>query len=235
MDTYARHTTNSSSIIRRFSHRSRFKIARHLLALQPHDRFLDYGSGDGYFLRIIEDLNPEIATAFEPFSEMMDELQSTCQELKEQLKTKCVFDPEMIEKNYYNKATIMEVLEHLTERNAFSALCKIHDALTADGILVISVPIEIGPVGLFKNLFRLIKSEPHDNMSARNMIKAFFARPVDHGDVDYIYSHVGFNFKGLRKIIESAGFTIQSKTFSPFGFGDFLLNSQVFFVCIKTH
>jgi 2-polyprenyl-3-methyl-5-hydroxy-6-metoxy-1,4-benzoquinol methylase len=203
--------------------------------LQPNDRFLDYGSGDGYFLRIIKDLKLEIATAFEPSSEMMEELQSTCQELKGQLKTKCTSDPEIIEKNYYNKAAIMEVLEHLTERNAFSVLCKINEAMTDDGILVISVPIEIGPVGLFKNLFRLTKGEPHDNTSARNVIKAFFARPVDHGEADYINSHVGFNFKKLIKIIKSAGFKIQSETFSPFGFGNLLLNSQVFFVCIKTH
>lgn len=234
MDTYAQHTAASASAIKRFSHGRRFEFGRRLLDLQRNDRFLDFGSGDGYFLRIVADLHPALITAFEPPGGMVAELAQTCAELAPEANVQWTTDAASLEAGAYTKASIFEVLEHLPAQPAFTALAHIRRALAPSGRLVVSVPVEIGPVGLFKNLYRILKSEKHDGMNVANMTRAFFALPVDHAATDYIFSHVGFDFRKVRELIRASGFLIEEEHCSPFDAGGWLINSQVFFVCTKT-
>ncbi len=55
---YSQWTTGSRSAIKRFAHNARIDRAIDLLALEPGDRILDYGMGDGMLLRRIHQRQP---------------------------------------------------------------------------------------------------------------------------------------------------------------------------------
>ena len=50
---YSRLTTSNASFIKRFSHTKRFITAIKILDFKSTDRFLDIGTGDGYFLELV--------------------------------------------------------------------------------------------------------------------------------------------------------------------------------------
>ena len=52
-------------------------------------------------------------------------------------------------------------------------------------------------------------------------------RKVSNG---YIYSHVGFRYKDLEKLLFTQKLKIRRRIFSPFNLLGSILNSQVFFV-----
>lgn len=47
-------TTNNKYFIKRFSHSKRFEMALQLLDFKTTDKFLDYGTGDCYMIKLLE-------------------------------------------------------------------------------------------------------------------------------------------------------------------------------------
>lgn len=231
-------TINSSSRIKRFSHKRRFDVALALLHICDNDSVLDYGAGDGYFLNILVSQNKEIrVTGYEPVKDMYDELSN---ELRDGLKRKDF----MIANNLgelpfspFNKICCFEVLEHLTEQNQTYALLKMKNLLVerkiGGGVILISVPIELGISSLFKNIVRLLMRKAHPNTNIATIVKSVFGLKIDRPDQQYISSHIGFDYRQLEATIIRNGLVIKKKYYSPFNIFRSLFNSQVFYLVEK--
>jgi hypothetical protein len=117
--------------------------------------------------------------------------------------------------------------------------------VAADGRVVISVPIEIGPSLAGKQFFRLLAGlrrlgdyAHREKYSPLEMIKAVAGGTVERAVYDatgpdgpYRYcGHKGFDYRVLEREIE-ARFTVERRMFTPLPALGPLLNSQAWFVC----
>ena len=231
MTLYGDQTVNNRSLLKRFSHRRRFELALQLLQLQAEDTVLDFGAGDGFMLaRMLEqNPHPRHMVGYEPMPSQYRQLHDTMQQLAQD-KIQIAQSTNDFAALRFNKITCLEVLEHLTEANQREALGFIRNALEEHGCAVISVPIEIGPAGLAKNMARVLLRQSHDNTSALTLLKSLLGLKVDRGNAAFISSHVGFDFRVLEKQFSASGFVIRRKLYSPLqGWGS-LCNSQVLYV-----
>src|SRR5436853_2797779 len=145
----------------------------------------------------------------------------------------------------------MEVLEHCTNERREAALADVRRLVADNGHVIISVPIEIGPPIVLKQLIRNIMSRTvggdyaeRETYSAREMLRTLFVpgddvtlpRPVyraDFADRPNLYhGHKGFNFRELRARLRQ-DFEIVAEHYTPVG-GVWWLNSQVWLVCRRT-
>lgn len=144
--TYANNTRKSSDWLRKFSHGARFKVALEQYDVSTVDSVLDFGGGDGAFLRLIhEGRNGDVdCVLFEPFMDAPDAKNFT------HYKTW-----DMVESHLkgagsagFDLVYCQEVLEHFSPQRQEEALSRIASVLKPRGTLVVSVPVEVGPVAL---------------------------------------------------------------------------------------
>jgi hypothetical protein len=139
----------------------------------------------------------------------------------------------------------MEVLEHVVDLDG--VLDRLWRVLADDGTLIVSVPVETGPVLLVKQAVRCAAgwrgigdypgSSPY---TWRELAAGVFAgrrphlrRPIYHGATGVPnHDHKGFNWKALADRI-AARFTIDRIAASPFAWVGPALATQVWFVARK--
>ena len=63
---YTELTTSNKNLIKKFSHTKRFLIALKILNLKSNDKFLDIGTGDGYFLKLVNKKKIKKIVGYEP-------------------------------------------------------------------------------------------------------------------------------------------------------------------------
>src|SRR6202035_1643237 len=124
---YFRITIGSTSRVVAWSHRSRFEKALSLSG-QNNKKLLDYGCGDGTFLALASYGNVSFF--------VVGDLAGT-----EHNRT-------------YDVVTCMETLEHCTEPVVEKVLADVARLCAADGRVIISVPVEVGPSFLVKRIAR---------------------------------------------------------------------------------
>lgn len=226
--SYAALTTENTSLLKRFSHKKRFDIAIKLLEVQCCDEILDYGTGDGFFVKKLYGLNPKYIVGYEPIDEQYEQLEKLTSELGSH-RFLTAKDISAIGDKKFDKVSCLEVLEHLTEEGQTNVLENVRNFLKPDGTFVVSVPIEIGFSGLIKNLIRYLLRQSHGGSSFSNVIRSLFGLKIKRGMGPYISSHVGFDYRELVGLFSKSGFQVKKRCFSPF---ELLgpLNSQVFFV-----
>jgi 2-polyprenyl-3-methyl-5-hydroxy-6-metoxy-1,4-benzoquinol methylase len=226
---YRTSTVDSPSRVKRFSHGARIDLAVRLLAPRAGDRILDYGAGDGGLLRRLHALQPEARLCgFEPrcgpeAARLVEQIPSL-EGIHDRLAPVEAFRP--------NKIACLEVLEHLRAADQAAALAGFKRVLVPGGHVVVSVPIEVGPPALFKNVIRVAVDQPHRGITARNValsVLGLTSRVERDEDEPYIASHVGFDYRDLRGVIRDCGFAVETR-YSPFRRLGPLINSQVFFV-----
>lgn len=225
-------TIGNKSFIKRFSHSKRFEFAIDLLAFCADDKYLDYGTGDGYMLKLAERSRtpPSLIVGYEPIETQYVQASSFISEGITSSKI-YISASELCDEGY-NKISCLEVLEHLSDKLLAEALFKLYKILRKDGLLVISVPIETGIAGFVKNLIRLFLRQAHDGTSFSSVFRSLFGLEVIRPDCDYISSHVGFNHNRLESLFSDAGFFVENKFYSPFPSLGSLANSQIFF-CLR--
>ena len=168
---YANLTTQNKSLLKRFSHGSRFRIAVELLNPLSEDRILDYGTGDGFMLSKIRAANDHCrVVGYEPIPSMFEELQKKTNSEKEDKSLEIISSTALPPKSF-NKICCLEVLEHLTEENQEKEIKEMMRLLTDNGKLIISVPIEVGFSSLLKNIARILLRQTHGNTTFRNIGK----------------------------------------------------------------
>lgn len=219
---YDAQTINSRSSLKRWSHLSRFKLACEVLAPRPGERILDYGAGDGTLLRCLHEREPDARlVGFEPM--MPPENAPAGASIVESAGGLTGFD----------KVACLEVLEHLEGSTLTTAIDNITNAVRPGGMIVVSVPIEIGPSGMAKTLIRTAIGAGHENATVANTFRSLLCRTdkiTRRAENGYILSHVGFDWRSLRKRLLALGPHEKQVLFSPLpGLGPWL-NSQIFMI-----
>jgi len=232
---YSDFNRTNRSFVKRFSHARRFRVAERLLIAQRPRTILDFGTGDGHFLGVIlSACTPELVVGYEPDAKMFEELRAQTFAARDGTKvrlTRSIVDEAPAS---FDTVVCLEVLEHLAPGVRREALQRFRDLLTDGGKAVISVPIEVGTASLFKNCMRLLIGQPHDNTSPRTMLRSLLGLAVARPSTSYIASHIGFDYRELETEFKNVGLDVTHRCYSPLPlFGPFL-NSQVFYVVVKT-
>ena len=221
-------TYNSPNPLVRFAHRQRFATALRLVEPTPSDLLLDFGCGDGRFLRNLVDLYncSDRVFGFEPFLESLSDIPVTI--FRDWASVKSRFGLH----EYFTIITCFEVLEHLTSEGQLQAFDQIGEILRGDGRLIVSVPIECGLPTLPKNLFRWIKSPPSKNhiYNWKNIFRSLFGIPIPEcRSGENPLTHMGFYYKDLESNLKMR-FRIVDRVHSPFPALGANFNSQIFYV-----
>ncbi|GEM_PF-464512 len=230
-----------------WSHRRRFAVALELAPIFAGKKILDYGCGDGTFLALLmnEPARPAVAFGADADPKCVADCQARFAEMRglrflstEELKA-AQFD------NFFDAIVCMEVLEHVIDVD--EVLEMIGRLLTADGIIVVSVPVETGLPLLIKQTARRIAGwrgcRDYPGVTAykwSELLGGFFGqsswkitRPIysnDHGV--RFHDHKGFNWVALRKRL-SQRFQIEKEWGSPVAWMPRWLASQVWFLGVK--
>ena len=222
------YTIHSSSAVKRFSHQSRLNKAVRLLQPTEGDRIVDYGTGDGVLLVFLNRFEPRARLCGYEMAHREEAERNTrgidaVEGIYDSVERVAAFRP--------NKIACLEVLEHLRPDVQASILADFRQLAGAAGRVLISVPIEIGPPALFKNVIRWAIDQPHRGMNPRNVFRSVFGMTsrIERDDADYIASHIGFDHRALAGLIRDSGFRIR-RSYSPFPLLGPWFNTQVFFV-----
>lgn len=223
MATYGDYTYNAKNLLKRFSHRRRFKKSIAFIPVNENMRLLDFGCGDGLFLNRMKSVlnNTGFLIGYEPFIQSIDGNAVTI----------TASWKEIVKEAPFNCVTCFEVLEHFDENLQMETLKKILPLLDDDGFLIISVPVENGVPSLVKNVIRRFSCPKKDIhlYSVKNIMAACFKRKLPQYRTGSSYlSHLGFYHTDLEKVLLS-DFVVVEKIFSPFSSLGSMLNSQVFY------
>jgi len=240
---YARKQIFCRSRVVAWSHGSRFELARRLVRGRS-GRLLDYGCGDGTFIAMVHD----------GFSEAVgvDVDTSQATECTRRLGglgnvrfslTADVAAPS--ERGRWDVVTCMEVLEHCLEHERRRVLDDLARLVSRSGMVLISVPIEVGPSLLGKQFFRALAGlrklgdyQHRERYTPVELLRAAAGGAVSrpayegvgaHGPYRY-YGHKGFDFRDLEREIRMR-LEIRERLFTPLSWLGPVLNSQVWFIC----
>ncbi|HET7694627.1 MAG TPA: class I SAM-dependent methyltransferase [Vicinamibacterales bacterium] len=242
---YARKQLYCPSGVVRWSHGSRFDLARRLVARRAGGRLLDYGCGDGTFVAMVHDNFREVCGwdvdpgQVAACRTRLGRLPGTRFEVAPAAVAAPAPDAR------WDVVTCMEVLEHCLEPERRRVLDVLAALVRPGGLVVISVPIEIGPSVAAKQLFRALAGlrrlgdyRHRERYSPIEMLQSVLGMRVariafegrsSSGPYQY-YGHKGFDYRELAA--EIAGrFTIREQLFSPMPWLGAALNSQIWFVC----
>ncbi|HEU4560697.1 MAG TPA: methyltransferase domain-containing protein [Longimicrobium sp.] len=243
---YARRQLFGGFKLLRWSHGSRFRVARQLVEPYAGARLLDYGCGDGTFLQMVHDLFPNVVGA---------EVDAT---LASEAAARYAAEPGLRfvhtgelgreTDGSFGVAVCMEVLEHCTSDAVDRVLADLGRLVAKDGTIIISVPVETGPALVGKQLYRAlaarrglegyVERETYTSAELGKMLVAggrtAIERPVYHsrfasGDPNVYHGHKGFNWRALRRRL-ARDFVVRRTLFSPVPLLGPLLNSQAWFV-----
>jgi 2-polyprenyl-3-methyl-5-hydroxy-6-metoxy-1,4-benzoquinol methylase len=226
---YSKLTISNASFIKRFSHTKRFITAIKILDFKSADRFLDIGTGDGYFLDLVNKKKIKKIFGYEPDNRLFKILKKNFYynnniTLKKHL-TK-YSEP-------FSKISCLEVLEHLRLDDQKKIFNLIKKNSTNNSKILIGVPIEIGISSFIKNLIRILLRQTHENTSFINIFKSLFNLKIKRKNNKYNKSHIGFDFNSVQKLILDNNFKILKVYYSPFNRVGYWLNSQIFWLIKK--
>jgi 2-polyprenyl-3-methyl-5-hydroxy-6-metoxy-1,4-benzoquinol methylase len=243
---YARKQIYCPSRVVAWSHGSRFRLAARLAAAAGAGRrLLDYGCGDGTFIALTHGTFGDVVGCDIDGAQLAD-----CRRRLAGLgRVRFIHSGELDGEGHagiYDVVTCMEVLEHCVDIERVAVLATLQRVVSTAGRVIISVPIEVGPALLGKQMFRAIAAwrghgdyHHRETYSPRELIAAALARPrlaraeydveTPAGRMRYC-GHKGFDWRILEAEIASR-FTIDDRRFTPLPGLGALMNSQVWFVC----
>jgi SAM-dependent methyltransferase len=240
---YHRKQIDCKSRIIAWSHASRFRLAENLVGSEANRKILDYGCGDGTFLeRVAHRFTSCVGADIEP-----GQIEDCKRRFKAIANVRFCTVPELNEPEYTNAfdiVTCMETLEHCVEPIVDRVLVDLKRLCAKKGRIIISVPVEIGPIFFMKYALRKIAAWRglsdyafYENYSLGHGLRMLFAtsgthvpRPV-YGEPGSEYlSHYGFNWRRLRLRVEHE-LTVERICFSPLGVLGGWVSSQAWFIC----
>tara|TARA_Y100000590_G_scaffold461334_1_gene622678 strand:- start:1279 stop:2025 length:747 start_codon:yes stop_codon:yes gene_type:complete len=238
---YSKLTVENKDILKRFSHKARFIESGKFLKeykFKNNISMLDFGSGDGFFIKYLidEKFNFDF-TAYDadPEKKQIFEMKNLFQ--TNNIKNVKIFnDYNLIDKRF-DIICCLETLEHFNHEDQRKLLSQMEKLLKPNGIICISVPIEVYLSGFLKMIYRFLIGQKHENSSFKNLIYTLFGiniftphtvHSLKTYDMQYKDTHVGFYYFNLIKLIENMNFEIVKIQYSPFPLLKSLLNSQIF-------
>jgi 2-polyprenyl-3-methyl-5-hydroxy-6-metoxy-1,4-benzoquinol methylase len=246
---YARKQIFSRNAIVAWSHRRRFALARELALAGRGGALLDYGCGDGTFIALSHDAFDRSVGA-----DIDAEQVRGCAERLRALSGVRFLPIDALggpdHQARYDAVLCMEVLEHCPSDVQPLVLDDLARLSRPDGVVIISVPIEIGPTLALKQAVRAVaaasglteyasRERYHWPEFLRMVVagrKSKIERPetvaITPGGTVRFHGHKGFNWRALETLIQRV-FTIERRQYSPLPLTGSWLNSQVWFVCRK--
>jgi 2-polyprenyl-3-methyl-5-hydroxy-6-metoxy-1,4-benzoquinol methylase len=240
---YAQKQLGSRSRLIAWSHRRRLEMAARLAAPYAGRRLLDYGCGDGTFLAYVSTMFPQ-AVGADADARQIEACRRRFADLTDVLFVAAKDLNDVAYEGAFDLICCMEVLEHCLESDAERLLRNLSRLLAPAGLVIISVPIEVGPALLANEFVRAIAGwrrigdyQHRDSYRFGELMRMLCAgnktaipRPAYPFGGDFAHSHKGFNWRTLRSQI-SRFFVIREVRFSPIdGFSGWL-SSQVWFRC----
>jgi SAM-dependent methyltransferase len=239
--SYSQRLLQKGNFLTRNAHSSRFSAVISAIAGTQYRQALDYGCGDGYFLKTAYDLGiikSGIGVDLAP------RMLSACQERFAAIPSIQFCQPDEISHKIPLQSCDLiictETLEHVG--NSEVVLDRIISYGQPGARLVISVPIEIGPSLLFKQVGRYFANLKGNYGYPKYHIKELFSASV-LWDVDSFPSphslhlpetgHKGFDYRKIEKLLQQK-VIIEQRIFSPFPWTGNLLNSTVIWLCSIT-
>lgn len=236
--SYSQRLLQQGNPLTRLAHRSRFNAVLDLLGDAKYRQALDYGCGDGWLLRTAYDrgiINSGIGV------DVADYMLASCQEIFTDIAGFQFYHPEKISPKISPKSCDLifctETLEHIGKPE--KALDLILNYAQPGAKLLISVPIEVGPSVLFKQIGRYFANIKGNYGYERYTLKELFDAgilwkadtfPSSHSMQEEYRSHKGFDYRKLEKMVAEK-VKIERRLFSPFPWSGNLLNSTVIWVC----
>jgi SAM-dependent methyltransferase len=243
---YARRQLFGGLRLLTWSHGSRFRVARDLVAPHAGARLLDYGCGDGTFLAMVRDLFPSAVGAEVDAALVEDAGRRFADAPGVSFVHVDALGGEA--DGSFGAAVCMEVLEHCTPQAADRVLAELRRLVSPGGVVAISVPVETGPALAFKQAYRALAARrgmegyrQRETYRPGEMLRMLFAggetaidRPVYHsrfpdGRPNVYHGHKGFNWRALQRRLRR-DFAVRRTLFSPVPLAGPLLNSQAWFV-----
>ena len=248
--SYARKQFLSKDRVIAWSHGSRFRMARTLVAPYAGRRLIDFGCGDGSFVALVHDLFPDAVGVDLDVKHLAEcNARFAGWDGLRFCHTDALDDP--IHDGSYDVVTCMEVLEHCTWATVEMHLARFARLLATGGRLIVSVPIESGPSLLGKELLRTLAGwrrlgdyRTRETYRSGELLKMALARagttierPMHRfeyapGRETEAHGHKGFNWKALRSQV-GARFAIERTAFSPLGWSRGWCSSQVWLVAVR--
>jgi Methyltransferase domain len=239
---YHEQTYASPYAIVRYPHQKRVSMGVDSAIRAKPTALLDYGAGDGKVLieAIRSGLAPETSVvAFEPVEQFQEELLDAASQAGVSDQIELVSDRAALYGRSFDHVLCLGVLEHmpLPERIAFYEICK--ETLTADGTILIDVPVEIGPTLLIKAGARRLLKGREKEYSAWELLRTslgavtFDASRFDPTDSrTWIHHHRGFDYRLLRKEV-AARFNLTSEIATPIGVLPAPMGNQEIFLAFQ--
>lgn len=240
---YARMHRGSRSRPIAWSHRRRFEVGLRLAARFAGGRLLDYGCGDGAFLRLL------MAGPHVPAAAVGADLDAQADDCRVRLRADprltfartSALDP-VAEADRVDALVCMEVLEHVVDRGpVFDHWVRL---VRPGGGLLVGVPVETGPAVVLNQLGRRVAGwrgiGDYPGVAPYTRPKVFWSltdgrrpnvtRPTNTGpDGRPSHCHKGFDWRVLRDAL-AARFELERTVGSPVGWRPPGLGSRVWFV-----
>jgi 2-polyprenyl-3-methyl-5-hydroxy-6-metoxy-1,4-benzoquinol methylase len=219
---YEKQTVDNPNPIARFAHRTRMRKSKRLVGpfLIGSATLLDYGCGQGRYLHNlameIKGDQPQVTLlGYDPYMSAKFE------------GYRIVSDPTAIAPESVDILTSLEVCEHLTDEEFQEFMDFAVKVMAPDGRLLVSVPIETGPVVLLKEVSRSILFRRRPTLSASELFKAaLFGIPARRAE-DRKTSHRGYDWRVTQQILLET-FHCEHIEFSPLPYKSWYGQSQVF-------
>ena len=224
MGTYDDNTINSKNPLARFAHRTRVrKSIKFVRSRINKGRILDYGCGSGVFVQKINKIKPSTAYGYEPY---MKERTGEMLPIYKDFDSLKSYGP-------FSTITLFETIEHLSDDELLSFLSQSDDLLDENGQILISGPIEIGPVLFLKEFNRIVVNKSKNRYRLGEFFKAaLFGIPGRRAE-NIKTRHRGFDFRKAKTRIEELGWDVTIIGYSPIKFLGWYGNSQIFMLCSR--
>ena len=221
---YDEQTYASPYRIVRYPHQARYKMATDFLLDANPSSVLDYGAGDGHLFRdaFSRGFGAASIVAYEPVEEYANKLRSTIAAVgRQDQAVVCTVRDDIPAHGPYEIIMCLGVLEHMpiNERFAFYEVCE--ESLAPGGLIVIDVPIEVGPTLLVKECVRIALKGRSREYSWPALFRAGLGAitydPARFDPLDgrsWINSHRGFDYRLLRQEL-AARFVVVRERCTP--------------------
>lgn len=211
--------------IRAVSHRQRIKLSKRLVEKYlKGGEWLDYGCGDGRLMSCFP-LSTRMV-GYEPFMDIES--------------GPLVITAELPGKRF-DLISAFEVFEHLDDGEEIAFLDYAKAILSGDGVILISVPIEYGPIWFLKYFLRFLTrlrltgaerecAEMDPKLSIKQILRCGILGESPPRTEYRNMSHLGFDARKVPAFFEREGWVLVDKFHSPFKFLPKSFNSQLFCV-----
>lgn len=235
--SYSQRLLQQGTSITRLAHQSRFRQVIQAIGKQQYKCVLDYGCGDGWLLKALYEQG-KIQGGFGV--DISPHMLSCCENIFTDIQGFQFFQPDAMEHHIPPHSCDLllctETLEHVDD--AERAIAQMLPYCKSGAQVVISVPIEIGPSLLIKQMGRYFANLKGRYGYERYRLPELFSAailwdatrfPSSHLENASLKGHKGFDYRKLEQIVAQK-INLEQTQFSPFPVLSNILNSTAIWI-----